>query len=182
MLHERGASITRSLLNFEQPEAEEGKIYEQYRPDSGEPIKWTRPWGGDRGNPVAAKFVVNILNAANAAGDERGAELAVRVAEAYKDSFMPRDLIVRAGDIGSVISLLGEVARVTQSDEWLTVAMSHATDAMELYFDSPMPRCSTGRAHYESQQGSSVLVHALARLILIADGHACEGGLDEPAA
>ena len=176
MIFDRAATLTRGVLSFDQPDAERGHVYDIYSAE-GDPLRHSEPWAGDRGNPVAATVAIEFLNAAHAIGDERGVDLAKRVGEVYKESFLPRDLIVRAGDIGAVIALLGELARLTGDDQWVQLALSHATDALELYFDSPLPRCATGRRHYESQQGSSILIHALARLVCIVQGVECEGGL-----
>ena len=129
---------------------------------------------------MTAQALQGILWASKTIGDERGLELAVRAADVYRTDRMARDLIVRAGDPGLVMGLCTELYLQTQEEIWLDAALLHATDAMELYLDLPLPRMSTGRSHYESQQGSSILVHALARLSLIAGGETPEGGLKDP--
>ena len=112
-------------------------------------------------------------------GGERAIELALQVGRTYQSQFLPRDTIVRAGDMGAVLSLMAELYRITADDEWLQAALHHATDAMELFFDAPLPRMAHGRSHYESQQGSSVLVHSLARLAFILEGKDLHGGLSK---
>jgi hypothetical protein len=181
VLHERGASFTRALLDVPQPHAEEGGYCRAFNRD-GSPFKVSQPWAGNRGHGITAKTVLPLLDAAVRIGDDRGLALAERCAAIYRKSFLPRDLIVRAGDLGAVIGLTTELYRITGEQGWLDVALAHATNAMELFFDSPLPRAAWGRRHYESQQGSSVLVHALARLVLVARGKDCPGGLERPMA
>ena len=178
-LIERGTAYVKAVLEVEQPDVDKGWLWMQFSPD-GDPSKHTQPWAGNRGNNVTAQALLSILWASRTINDERGLEVAVRTAQVYKTERMARDLIVRAGDPGLVIGLCTELYRITGGDSWLDAALMHATDAMELYLDLPLPRMSTGRSHYESQQGSSILVHALARLALVAEGEAPEGGLKDP--
>jgi len=175
----RGISYVDAIFEFEQPDAEAGRLYSGYNPD-GTPFAYSQLWAGNRGQPNTARCAIDLLNAADAADNSKGIELVMRAARGYLESFIPRDVIVRAGDPGAVIALTGEMYRLTGDQVWLDAALQHATDAMELYFDCPLPRMSTGRKHYESQQGSSALVHALARLVLIAEGRECVGGLARP--
>lgn len=178
LLRERGESYIRAMLNYDQPDTDKGWLYTGYNPD-GSPFTHSQPWAGNRGQPCTAIFATKLLNAAQCVGDSRGLELVAKAAEPYHEAFIPRDQLVRAGDMGAVISLTGELYRLTGEQRWLDTAMSHATDALELFFDSPLPRMSLGRSHYEPQQGSSVLVHALARLVMIAEGNELVGGLAE---
>jgi hypothetical protein len=179
VLHQRGAAFVRALLDVPQPKADEGGFCAAFNFD-GSPFKVTQAWAGSRGHAITARMVLPLLDAAVRIGDDRGLALAERCAAIYKTSFLPRNVIVRAGDIGAVIGLTTELYRLTGSQEWLDVAMAHGTDAMEVFLDSPLPRMAQGRRHYESQQGSSVLVHALARLVLVANGNECVGGLERP--
>ncbi len=178
VLLERGTSYVKAVLDVEQPDAEKGWIWMQFSPEN-KPSKHSQPWAGNRGSSVTAQALLSFLWAGETIGDARGLDLAVRAAGVYKSDRMARDLIVRAGDPGLVIGLCTELYRLTEEREWLDAALMHATDAMELYFDLPLPRMSTGRSHYEPQQGSSVLIHALARLALIAEGEELKGGLKE---
>lgn len=178
LLRERGESFIRAILDAEQPRLDEGYICTSLNPD-GSAFSFSQPWAGNRGQPLAAKFALNLLTNAVRIGDDRGLAFAARAAEVYKTSMVPRDVIIRAGDPGSVIALVGELYRLTGDAAWLDAAMLHATDALELYFDCPLPRMSLGRNHYESQQGSSILVHALARLVMVAEGKPCVGGLEQ---
>lgn len=177
-LRERGAALVGGILSQPQPRAAEGALVTFYDVDR-HPREFTSPWASNRGTPSSAKMSVNLLHAASLVGDDRGKEIVTTVSQAYKEQFIPREQILRAGDPGAVIELLGELFRTTQDWEWLDTAMVHATDAMELYLDCPLPRCALGRTHYEAQQGSSVLVHALSRLYLLAEGKKLSGGLAE---
>jgi len=178
-LHERGASFVGALLDAPQSAADDGGYCTSFNPD-GSPFQVTQAWAGNRGHGITAKTLIPLLNASQQVGDERGLALAERCAGIYKASFLPRDTIVRAGDIGAVIGFTTELHRLTGKQEWLDCALAHATDAMELFLDSPLPRVAWGRSHYEAQQGSSGLVHALARLVCVAEGKDCLGGLASP--
>lgn len=179
LLQERGESYIKAVLNIEQPELEKGFYVTSFNPD-GSPFSKSQPWAGNRGQACCATEILKVMRAAALAGDNRGEETGLRAAESYLDSFIPRNTIVRAGDPAAVIALCTEAYRLGRDEKFLTAALTHATDAMELYFDSPLPRMATGRNHYESQQGSSDLVHSLARLYLIAEGKECLGGLADP--
>lgn len=180
VLIERGTAYIQAALDVEQPDLEKGWIWMQFSPEHV-PSKHSQAWAGNRGSSITAQALLSFLWASETIGDSRGLEMAVKAAEVYKRERIARDLIVRAGDPGLVIGLCTELYRLTEQQEWLDTALIHATDAMELFMDLPLPRMSTGRSHYESQQGSSVLVHALARLALIAEGEDPQGGLKEAA-
>jgi hypothetical protein len=179
VLEQRGTQLVQSVLDVEQPLLSQGHYVSSFNAD-GSPFHMSPPWAGNRGQAITAREVINVLNAAERIGDERGRAMALAAAEVYKESFLPRDTIVRAGDPGAVIGLLAECYRLTNDETWLNVALAHATEALELFFDAPLPRMAHGRQHYEAQQGSSILVHSLARLVCIGKGYACEGGLARP--
>lgn len=180
LLYTRGAAFVAALLAVDQPDIDAGHYGLDIDPDSNKPMKVTLPWAGNRGQSATAKALLQVLNAADAANNPAGIELVLRGARVYLDSDVPRDLMMRAGDPGAAIALVTECYRRTNESEWLDAALRLATQSLELYFDAPLPRAAIGRAYYESQQGSSVLVHALARLVLVAEGEACVGGLERP--
>ena len=165
VLRERGSAFIGAILDHDQPDADRGRLWTGYNPD-GSPFAHSQPWAGNRGQPCTAHFAGRLLRSAEAAGDGRGVELVARAACCYRDARLPRDTIVRAGDPGAVIGLLTELARITGEASWREAALMHATDALELYFDSPLPRVALGRAHYEAQQGSGELVASLGRLAM----------------
>jgi hypothetical protein len=176
LLRERGEGYVQAILDFDQPQLDDGRLAVSFS-DETTVFKTTQPWAGNRGTPSTAVWGLKLLAAAQAVGDDRGLSTVERAARVYHDQRLPRDVIVRAGDPGAVIALAGELHRLTGEARWLDTALVHATDAMELYFDSPLPRVALGRRHYEAQQGSGDLVRALARLVLIAEGRECVGGL-----
>ncbi len=181
LLLERGKAYADAILNVEQPDTDKGWIWADHAPD-GSPRKHSQLWAGNRGASVTAGLLLRILELGDRCGQaDRALDLALKASTGYQSEPMRRDLIVRAGDPGLVIALCTELHRRTEDAVWLDAAMLHATDAMELYFDLPLPRMSTGRNHYEAQQGSSVLVHSLARLALHAEGRDLLGGLATPA-
>lgn len=181
LLRERGTAFAKAVLDAEQPALDDGRYCSSYNPD-GSPFKLSLPWAGNRGHACTAKSLVSLINLADAAGDDRGIEQVLRCAKVYQQESIPRDLMMRAGDPGAAIAIVSECYRRTGDNAWLDAALSLATEALELYFDAPLPRAALGRAYYEPQQGSSELVHALARLVLIADGIECVGGLERPRA
>lgn len=180
LLKERGVSFVRAMLDYPQKRADEGALANSFRPD-GAPNEFSAPWASNRGNPNTARFALKLLYAARRAEEQRGIELVHRAALPYQTQFLPREQIVRAGDPGLVIGLCTELYLATEEKAWLEAAFSHATDALELFFDCPLPKVALGRQHYEAQQGSSILVHALARLYLVAEGQELVGGLAQPA-
>lgn len=99
-LWERAVAYMESILNFEQPLAEEGQLYISYNPD-GSPFKKTLPWAGNRGNSATAKHAVKLLRNAVRVGDERGLDIIQKAAGIYLKSRIPRDLLLRAGDPGA---------------------------------------------------------------------------------
>lgn len=180
-LNERARSYIEAIFRFEQPALAEGRLCSSYNPD-GSPASFSQLWAGNRGQPNTARYALSLLSAAQTIDHSQGLAMIEQAARGYQQSFIPRDVIVRAGDPAAVIALTSELYRLTGEQVWLEAALQHATDALELYFDCPLPRMSTGRKHYEAQQGSSALVHALARLVLIAEGKPCLGGLAHPLA
>ena len=144
-LRERGQAYMRSLLDIDQPQIDDGGVVMSFNPD-GSAFKVSQAWAGNRGHAATAKSLLQILNAADAAGDERGLELALRGAACYHDNPLPRDLMMRAGDPGAAIALVTECYRRTNDARWMDTALSLATEALEVYFDAPTT-CSYRRAH-----------------------------------
>ncbi len=173
-LKDRGYSFLHAVLDTTQDRLNEGRYCTNCESD-GTPSSYSPVWAGNRGASITAKEIIPLLKY----GDHRAEDIAIEAGRTYQTSFLPRDTIVRAGDMGAVLSLMGELYRITGSDEWLQAALHHATDAMELFFDAPLPRMAHGRSHYEAQQGSSVLVHSLARLAFISEGKSLQGGLSQ---
>jgi hypothetical protein len=178
-LASRAARFAEAVLAVPQYGAGEGRL--ALRLDgSGGPDQWTQAWSGNRGNSVTARTALSMLRLGDHLASPGAMELVEPAAAVYLKSFIPREQIVRARDPGNVIALMTEFYRRTGERKWLDAAMRHATDALELFFDCPLPRMSLGRRHYESQQGSSELVHSLARLAFVAEGSKLAGGLTDP--
>lgn len=175
-LRQQATAYAEAVFAFPQDQAEEGRLTTMLAAD-GRAIEATQLWSGNRGNSITAQYAVKWLKLAEAVKIEAPLPKLTPALEHYLTSFLPRDQIVRARDPANVIAVTTEMARITGEDRWMEAALLHATEALELYFDCPLPRMSTGRSHYEAQQGSGDLVHALARLALLADGKIPRGGL-----
>ena len=90
---------------------------------------------------------------------------------------IPRDLAKRAGDPGDAIGLVTEYIESPVIPRGWIPRCSLPPTRSRCSLMPPYHALRINRPYYD-QQGSSVLVHALARLVLVAEGHEPVGGLE----
>jgi hypothetical protein len=128
-------------------------------------------WGSRYGLWPASYVALTCLCAFRFTRDPRLLAWAEAVGGAYQSAPFPADTAVPAMDAGLGLGLLVDLYDLTGEKRWRDAGLALAPLLVAAYLDADLPRGAAGIAWYESQMGPGFLLHALARLALLADGN-----------
>jgi hypothetical protein len=164
---ERAGAYANSFLML--PHDLENKLWVSCtRFDTGEVVSTMKCWGSVYGSGIAAGSANLCVGFYRMTNDERFLEFAESVARGYLDEPLPTDAVVPVCDAGTVIALFADLYDVTRERIWLEQGMKIASDLVQKYFDRELPRGEMHIEYYDSQMGSGIFLHSLARLALLA--------------
>ncbi|MAE65050.1 MAG: hypothetical protein CMJ18_12340 [Phycisphaeraceae bacterium] len=126
-------------------------------------------WDGGYGGPNLAAGAFKAMTAYVLCGRDPLRAAAAHVAERYAETDLPRDGSFPASSPGLALSLFASLYEHAHEPRWRDAGLRLAGEVCAIMFEHALPRGATGIDWYESQLGAPLLLHALARIALLAD-------------
>ena len=153
---------------FAPHDLERGEFLILSETQTNEPLRSAPVWGSVYGQWPASSVASMAVCGYRLTDDSRLLNWAEAVARHYLAEPLPARDGIPAGDAGLALGLLADLYDVTGATSWLDGALACAQPILAAYCDKDLPRGATGIDYYDSQMGPCSLLHALARVALLA--------------